>query len=232
MRHLIPALAEDAFQNGLWHVSILELGVAGQGRAVAFLIEGRTNHPARQPRRAFRHAGRNPAPLSPVRDMDIADIRSLFAYDEWANARLLRTVAELSDEELTRDLGSSFASIRDTFSHLVVTEWVWLRRWKGESPSSLPEWVDAPGPPLLAAKLREIEAERAEWVASLRDDDLRRQISYVNMKGERWRYVLSDALVHLVNHSTYHRGQIVTMLRQVGVAPPSTDLLLLRDEGG
>ena len=71
--------------------------------------------------------------------MNVAGLHSFFAYNEWANARLLGAVTDLSNEQFTKDLGSSFRSIRDTLSHIVAVEWVWLRRWKGESPLAAPD---------------------------------------------------------------------------------------------
>jgi uncharacterized damage-inducible protein DinB len=107
-------------------------------------------------------------------------------------------------------------------------EWVWLRRWKGESPSALPEWATAPNPRILRQKLSEIEAERSAFLTSLGEQDMQRTVTYRNLKGEEWRYLLGDLLLHLANHSTYHRGQIATMLRQVGAKPLPTDLLVFK----
>ena len=160
--------------------------------------------------------------------MNTTGLQSFFAYNEWANARLLAATADLSNEQFTRDLQSSFRSIRDTLSHIVAVEWVWLRRWKGESPSAGPDWAASPSRETLRNKLREVETERSAFLASLSDSDLMQPITYRNLKGEEWRYLLGDLLLHLVNHSTYHRGQITTMLRQVGITPPSTDLLIFK----
>jgi len=163
--------------------------------------------------------------------MNVAEIRSLFAYNEWANARLLNAVGELSQEKFTRPLASSFPSICDTFSHIVAVEWVWLRRWKGEGPSLIPDWAAKPQLDLLRKKLKEVETERATFLAALGEQGMQLSVSYTNFKGEQWRYSLEDLLVHLVNHSTYHRGQVATMLRQVGAIPPATDFLVFKDEG-
>jgi len=161
--------------------------------------------------------------------MNTTGLQSFFAYNEWANARLLAATADLSNEQFTRDLQSSFRSIRDTLSHIVAVEWVWLRRWKGESPPALPEWATTPSPQILRLKLSEVEAERSAFLVSLGERDLQQTITYRNLKGEEWRYLLVDLLLHLVNHSTYHRGQIATMLRQVGATPSPTDLLIFKD---
>lgn len=161
--------------------------------------------------------------------MAIDLIRTLFAYDEWANARFLDAACQLSHEQWTKDLSSGFPSIRETLSHVVATEWVYLRRWNGESPTTVPGWAKAPDAASLRTRLTEVEAERAVFLASLTESDLQRQIAYRNFKGEEWRYTCRDLLLHLVNHSTYHRGQVATMMRQVRAHPPSTDLLVFQD---
>jgi uncharacterized damage-inducible protein DinB len=164
--------------------------------------------------------------------MKATEIRALFAYDEWANARVLNAAAGLAAEQLTRDLGSSFATLGDTLAHIVAVEWLWLRRWQGESPATTPEWASGTDARLLRAKLDEIEAERRQFLAPLRDEDMARQLTYKNFKGEEWSYALGDMFLHLVNHSTYHRGQVATMLRQLGAPGSATDLLLYKDEVG
>lgn len=161
--------------------------------------------------------------------MTLSELRRFFTYNEWANARILGAAEGLSREALTKDLASSFPSIRDTLSHIVAVEWVWLRRWKGESPSVAPDWAAAPDVQTLKARLRDVEAERAGFLDGLRDADLQRRVAYVNFKDEHWEYALGDLLLHLVNHSTYHRGQVATMLRQVGAGAPATDFLVYED---
>jgi uncharacterized damage-inducible protein DinB len=159
--------------------------------------------------------------------MTIDEVRDLFAYDQWANGALIAAIRTISDEEFTRDLGNSFPSIRDTLSHIVAGAWVWLRRWHGESPRALPTWERLDQ---IESHLAAVEAERLALLDTLSDDDLHRPLTYTNVKGEQWTYALGDMFRHIVNHSTYHRGQLVTMLRQVGARAPSTDFLVFRDQ--
>jgi uncharacterized damage-inducible protein DinB len=162
--------------------------------------------------------------------VNLPEVRSLFAYNEWANQRVFDTVGPLSEEQFARALSGSFSSIRDTLGHVVGVEWVWLRRWNGESPRSTPDWAKTPTVASLQAKLGEVEREREAFLASLSERDLDRGITYTNFAGEQWTYPLRDLLVHLVNHSTYHRGQIATMLRQVGAKAVATDYLVFKDQ--
>ncbi|MEO7647845.1 MAG: DinB family protein [Gemmatimonadaceae bacterium] len=162
--------------------------------------------------------------------MQAADIRSLFAYNEWANARIFSAAGELDLEVFTAPRGSSFSSIRDTVAHIVTSEWIWLRRWRGESPSAVPEWGSLHEAAALTRKLGEAEADRTAFLKELTDDDLTKPLTYKNLKGEEWRQPLVDQLVHVVNHSTYHRGQIATLSRQAGFAAPATDLIVFKRE--
>ena len=157
----------------------------------------------------------------------------LVAYHDWANGRLFDTVAALPEADWTRDLGSSFPSVQATLAHLVGADWVWLQRWQGASPTARPDWAMAPSAARLRAVLTDLERERAAFLAPLGDADFARPVSYTLFNGTPGLNPLGALVLHLVNHGTYHRGQVVTMLRQLGHAPPPTDLLVfLREADG
>lgn len=161
--------------------------------------------------------------------MNVSDIRTLYRYNEWANERLFSAIAKLSDEDISRDLGGSFPSLRDVVAHVVSTEWSWLERWHGVSPTARPAWADGDLPSIVA-QLRDVEARRARFLDSLSDNELASSISFTYLSGKPDQHVLQDLLVHVANHSTYHRGQITLMFRQLGHAPPSTDFVLFKSE--
>jgi uncharacterized damage-inducible protein DinB len=162
--------------------------------------------------------------------MTLEEIRTLYSFNRWANARVLDAAGRLGPEEFARDLGSSYGSVRSTLVHVAWAEWVWLRRWLGESPRT--RWDEAEFPTLEALRARWSEVEREQWafVAGLGADALDEVIAYVNARGEEWRYPLWQMLLHVVNHGTYHRGQTVTLLRQLGAQPPLTDFLYYIDD--
>jgi uncharacterized damage-inducible protein DinB len=155
--------------------------------------------------------------------MNLTDVRKLYAYTDWANDRILGVTAALSEEQFTRRIVSSFSSMRDTLSHIAFAEWLWLRRWMGESPLKPPAWTNAPSFAILEGRMHEIAADRRPYLADLRDDAIDSTLEYTSTQGDRFTMPLSSLLIHCANHSTYHRGQLVTMLRQAGVAPPNTD---------
>jgi uncharacterized damage-inducible protein DinB len=162
--------------------------------------------------------------------MDPAGFRALYGYNRWANRRILEAAAALTPREFREERISSFGSVRDTLAHILGSELVWLRRWEGESPASYAAAAEFPTVEALAHRWDELERGQAKFFDRLTPAALDREVAYTNVAGERWRYPLRQMLLHLVNHSTYHRGQTVTLLRQLGRTPPGTDLLLYLDE--
>jgi uncharacterized damage-inducible protein DinB len=162
--------------------------------------------------------------------MNKDDIQLLYEYDRWANNRVLQAVSALSDEQFTRDLGGSFRSVRDTLLHIISGEWGWLTYWKEPSPSAafvrdLWDRHDAlfhpegfPDAAAVQRKWAEIEKEQAEFVNGVTDESLGRMLP---LRGTQ--VSLGHLLQHMANHSTYHRGQIALMMRQLGAKPLPTD---------
>src|SRR5512143_44200 len=158
--------------------------------------------------------------------MTIDEARELFAYTAWANGRMFDAAAHLPLEQLSATVASSFPSIVGTLGHIVGAEWVWLRRWQGDSPTATPAWVAESSLSELRARLAAVEGERDAFLGQLADADLERIVEYRRVSGEAHADPLADLVRHAVNHSTYHRGQVATQLRQVGVHPPGTDLVI------
>ena len=162
--------------------------------------------------------------------MQLTDVRSLFAYNEWANARIFAAASELDPEIFATPRGSSFSSIRDTLSHIATSEWVWLQRWRGESPTAPPAWGSSARASELIEKLRVVETERGQLLSALTEAGLQERLKYRNLKGEEFAQPLVDQMAHVVNHSTYHRGQVATLFRQAGMSAPATDLIVFMRE--
>jgi uncharacterized damage-inducible protein DinB len=153
-------------------------------------------------------------------------IHLLYDYNAWANHRALGASATLTEEQFTRDLGSSFRSVRDTLAHIMEVEWLYLERWNGRSPSTLPPAERYPNLASVTSRWEEIERDLNRFVATRNAADLAQRIDYCNTKRAAYSNPLWEMLRHLVNHSTYHRGQVATLLRQLGAKPASTDLIL------
>jgi uncharacterized damage-inducible protein DinB len=157
--------------------------------------------------------------------MKPADMVGLYEYNGWANRRVLEAASALSKEQFNQQLGSSFSSLRDTLAHIFGVEWLWLERFQGRSPSAIPD--DAGYAEIV--KLKEswavFEPTLLNFVRGLRQEDLDRVMEYKTMKFGVYRNPLWQSMMHLVNHGTYHRGQVTTMLRQLGAQPILTDLM-------
>jgi uncharacterized damage-inducible protein DinB len=149
----------------------------------------------------------------------------LYDYNAWANRRSLDAAEKLTNEQFTKPLGSSFGSVRDTLAHICGAEWIWLERFHGSSPSSLPDVSECADVDSLRAKWMAQEARLLAFVGGLTQDDLNRVMEYKTMKFGVYRNPLWQSMRHVVNHGTYHRGQVTTLLRQLGAQPILTDLM-------
>lgn len=153
------------------------------------------------------------------------EIRQLFDYNAWANQRSLDAAAALTAEDFVKPLGSSFSSVRDTLAHVWGAEWLWLERFQGVSPASMPEVGQFNDLPSLQTRWQQDQQRLQKFVSTLTQDDLNRVHEYRTLNFGQYKNLLWQSMQHLVNHGTYHRGQIVTMLRQLNVKPLSSDLI-------
>lgn len=162
--------------------------------------------------------------------MNITDIRDLFDYTEWANGLAMNAAAELSDENLRRDFGISHGSILGTLRHMAGAEWIWLERWHGRSPAKAEAWSlwteeSCADLTKLNKRWREVVDQRTRFVSELDESRLMAELPFKLLSGDPNSMRLVDQMQHVANHATMHRGQVVGMIRQMGIEPPSTDLL-------
>jgi uncharacterized damage-inducible protein DinB len=181
--------------------------------------------------------------------MNTADVHALYAYNRWANRRMFSVLEKLSDEQFRNAMQSSFPSMRESVLHIVAAEWLWLKRWKGASPRATvadTSNASAMGSALsnggvavetlatssgLQSFADSIEQERQEFLSALTDDTLQARLKYTDMGGKEFSMPLHYLMQHLVNHGTYHRGQVTTLLRQAGAETVAFDLLFfIREE--
>ena len=151
--------------------------------------------------------------------------RLLIDFHYWARDRALAAVEMLTPEQYAQPMGSSFSSIRDTLNHIYGAEWVWFSRWNGESPTSFPG-AELPDLATLRAKWSELEGKVRAYVDAADDEVMNRVIEYRLMSGTPGASPLWQMIAHVVNHATYHRGQVTTLLRQHNAMPAkSTDMI-------
>lgn len=156
--------------------------------------------------------------------MNGMDVRELLEYRFWAKERLLGSLEPIKQEDFEKDLHSSHGGIRGTLLHILNAENIWVTRLSGE-----------PAVPLDDSKLKSLDDFKREWseldkklsglVEGLADEKLQARFDYQDMKGSKYSHPRVWALQQLFNHFTYHRGQIVTMQRQLGYKPANTDMI-------
>jgi uncharacterized damage-inducible protein DinB len=154
--------------------------------------------------------------------IDSALLKTQLDYTRWASERLLEAARPLSEDEVDRDLRNSFGSILGTLIHIFQADRIWLSRVAGSPRLTLAD----PGETWTIDSLRTAWTEThlgwIDWAASV--SDVERILDYVNTAGKAYQMPLWQIVFHVVNHGSYHRGQITTMLRQLGYSPVSTDL--------
>lgn len=158
--------------------------------------------------------------------MNRDDVRRLYAYHAWSYDRLFPCVADMSADQLDARSGGSFGTLRGLLTHILGSEKVWLSRWRGRPLSSAPIFSITFAGQDFCDVWQGVRQELSEYLDSLADDALSREFEYVTFTGDRRTMPFGDVLLHVVNHGTYHRGQLAHVLRDVGRVPPSTDYSL------
>ena len=151
--------------------------------------------------------------------MNLQDLRTMLDYHYWARDRLLDALEPLTLDQLNRDLGSSFKSIRETIVHTYAAEWAWHQRWQGNSPTALLPSDQFPDLASVRRAWSQHEGNMRAFLDALGEDGVSRVFEYTLLSGQAGASPLWQMLQHVVNHASYHRGQITTMLRQIGATP-------------
>jgi uncharacterized damage-inducible protein DinB len=176
-----------------------------------------------------RHENRELPSTKEAPMIPLSILRELFNYNYWARDRQLEACTSLAAEEFLRPMGSSFSSLHETLVHLVGAEWVWLERWRGQSPHAMPKASELPTLAAIEERWRAVERDLNRYLSGLSEQSLALPLTYTNFKGETWTYTLWQTLFHLINHQSYHRGQVSTLLRQLGAQPVAVDFLVAQD---
>jgi uncharacterized damage-inducible protein DinB len=154
-------------------------------------------------------------------------LKQLTTYNIWANQKILDIVLSLPEEKQTGEVPSSFNSLLKTVLHMWDAESIWWQRMK------LQERFVVPGENFKGTMkdavygLMQQSKQWEEWVSNASDLSLEHVFQYQNSKKEQFKQPIYQMIVHVVNHGTYHRGQLINMLRQLGVEKlPSTDFIV------
>jgi uncharacterized damage-inducible protein DinB len=152
----------------------------------------------------------------------MTELTELLDFHRWATSKTLDSVAKLSFEQLHRDLGSSFKSVFETLAHSFGADRAWLGRLQGQSPSR-PNLADYP----TFEALREAwEVVLEGWIVTVAKlENPKQMIQYKSYDGAPFSSSLEEIVKHVVNHGTYHRGQVAAMQRMLGGEAVGTDLI-------
>jgi len=165
--------------------------------------------------------------------MTRAELTLLADYHYWARDRVFTAVARLTPDQYIREIVSSFRSVRDTLVHTYSADWIWYQRWQGQSPTAPVPLDRFPDVESLRHAWIELEHEVRAHVASRDEAGLSAVIEYRLLNGTPGATPFWQMLQHVVNHGSYHRGQVTTLLRQLGATPPeSLDLITFYRQRG
>jgi uncharacterized damage-inducible protein DinB len=157
--------------------------------------------------------------------MTVQEIKRLFAYNSWATNRIFEALAEVPEGDYKRDLKTSHGSLHGTLTHLVASEKIWLSRLVGKPETMLMTEQEAPSLAALKVIWEDIASRTARFLGRLDEKKLEISFEYLTTGGKRFANTYAQILQHLINHASYHRGQIIAMMRQVGAQPVGTDLI-------
>ncbi|RYY89152.1 MAG: hypothetical protein EOO15_07000 [Chitinophagaceae bacterium] len=148
-------------------------------------------------------------------------------YNVWANDLLLQAIRPLTTEKLTQEVASSFPSLRQTLLHVMDAESIWWQRLQLQEKVIRPSESFAGDTEALALAIRKLDQQWLDFVHKSGEHVLTHEFIYLDWKRQQHKSVTAQMLLHVFNHNTFHRGQLVTMLRQLGeTAIPATDYIL------
>lgn len=151
----------------------------------------------------------------------------LSAYNLWANGTLLRVVNNIPKELQHAEVPGSFPSLHKTIMHLWDAESIWWQRMKLQERIAVPGEAFAGTTEEAGKQLLVINKQWHEWIVGAQEHVLQHVFMYHNSKREQFKQPIYHMLLHIFNHGTYHRGQIVNQLRQLGITKiPATDFIL------
>ena len=146
-------------------------------------------------------------------------IHDLFDFLRWGDLQMLHAAGGVSDVEYYKERNISMGSIHKVLVHAMAAEWLWLSRWKGETPKRIEDHMDYPTRQALKERWPVVHLALTEFLDEQTYDSLNANFSYRTMKGEEVSGTLAEFMFHVVDHGSYHRGQLNTMIKHAGGTP-------------
>jgi uncharacterized damage-inducible protein DinB len=158
--------------------------------------------------------------------MNTGDIRFLFDYNRWANARILDVCAGVRAEEFLAPSPYPHSGLRGTLVHIHFAQWIWRQRWEGRSPTARIQPEEFPEFGSLKVRWQEEESALEVFLEGLTDVKLASPFAYKTTRGDVYQDILWRSLLHVVNHGTQHRAEAAAQLTSLGCSPGDLDLIL------
>jgi len=153
-------------------------------------------------------------------------LHNMFEYVRWADASMIRAARTVPDEGYYRDQGISIGSIHKLLVHCMAAQWIWLSRWRGECPTRLENHEDFPTRDSLEQRWPLVHSAMLDFLGLQSQKGLSRIVQYKNTRGEIYNVALGDLMLHVIDHGSYHRGQVNTMIKHAGGTPAAVSFHL------
>jgi len=157
--------------------------------------------------------------------MTVKDLEGMFDYGYWANSKVFDVIVQLTPEQLTQPVAGGYGSIRNTLVHVLSAEWGWLSRCGGPERGQALNPEDYATAESVVEAWGRVEGFMGEFLSKLKDEDLARNVEFMNPRGEKRVMVLGELMQHAAIHGVHHRGQVALLLRLLGHVPGNFDML-------
>ncbi len=157
--------------------------------------------------------------------MNLDTIQMLYDYNYWAHRRVWDYLIRLDDEAFYRHVDYSMGSIHSQLVHTMSAEWIWLSRLQGTSPTAMLRNEDYPTHESIRTKWDEVENDMRHFLNNLDDRRLNDSFTFNSTKGIHHEESVLGVLIHVVNHGTDHRAQMLALCHQLGGETIEQDLI-------
>ena len=143
----------------------------------------------------------------------------MFEFLRWADQQLMDAARQVPDDGYYKDQHISIGSIHKLLVHCMAAQWLWLSRWRGESPTKLENHEDYPTRDSLEQRWPLVHSATLDFLGLQTPRSLARDVQYRTTRGETYNVPLGELMLHVIDHASYHRGQINTMIKHAGGKP-------------
>ncbi len=157
--------------------------------------------------------------------ISVEALRQHLKYNAWATARVLDAAAKLTPDELNHDFHIATGNVVRTLAHIFAADRTWIGRLKQSPPAQFASDADHDFA-TLPEKWAAVAAAWEEWAAALTDETAQGVLIYRDLKGNLWSQPVWQIVLHVVNHGTHHRGEVIGFIRALGHTPPPLDLIV------